>query len=105
MTPDGRGRLFRLRALRGRVEAHLETAGWQWSARWSAVIDSLTVMEDAMTEQTHRDLTPAAFNFASCAVCGAPTPVPLTWTMDREAIVVHEGCRARLGAISDEDAA
>ena len=59
-------------------------------------------------------VTPEMANFTSCAVCGEPTPVPLTWKLrPPEAnepdppvrVVVHDRCEGRLAEIVEAPAA
>jgi len=52
-------RLARLRHLRSRIEDRLDATGWRWNPRLSALIDTLTRLED---ELNHDDLTPNAFD-------------------------------------------
>jgi hypothetical protein len=66
-----------VRHRRARLEQELAAQGWPWDPRASAEIDLLVTLEDTMNEALDRALTPAAFDFASCSVCGGPTPVPL----------------------------
>lgn len=99
------------RAARRLVEAvALEGA---FDATLSLVLDALITLEESMTDT----LSPDDFDFAECAHCHQPTPVPLTHLLRPGEpgepdvpvrFVVHEQCRHQMGdAVEppDEDTA
>jgi hypothetical protein len=45
-----------------------------------------------MNKHPDHALTPDAFDYASCRVCGGPTVIPLTWTMAGSRLAVHQVC-------------
>ena len=111
LTDDG-SRLWAVRQLvrqrRAEVERRLDAYGWAVGPARLADAARLarTFLEDAMNEELDRALTPAAFDFAACSVCGEATPVPLAWVIAHEpAVAIHEGCMAAVANIEEESEA
>jgi hypothetical protein len=103
-----------LRQLRAVIEYALARQGWGWDALASLLLDRLQILEDAMNARLNAALTPEAFDYSSCAVCQAPTPVPLAWVVrppgpdepdPPRRWVMHERCRQAFAVIADDETA